>query len=384
MPHASQRSLPESAGELQRKILQVRRKARIILLGRALLVAIAADLIYDLLSLGLFVLTGARTYFPPFFFVAWTVFSIYALRKTRLLTFSRSLDRQHRLKDRLTSALRYRTTGLVAAPMVAAQAKESLDAIDFQHLRQSFRFKPWYSLAVIALAMTTMVSIKARFPEHFDPRNIVFRQAARLTDLYRHPGSLPEELAMAPQGTAANGPTDSPAGDAEEKNTEEGVEHPEKAPAATEDKDDAKPKKERAEVVEDKKPPQKKAPPKKTAADRPAPGKKKRVTRTTASEEGGDITKTPAVEATRRPSPLAEKPYRGIAPEPLGFTPGEAQRYIPPIPLFKLLMGEMKSSGLVDPEAITIVPEAYQERYREHIIAYFEKLQSLREEHHGP
>ena len=193
MPHASQRSLPESAGELQRKILQVRRKARIILLGRALLVAIAADLIYDILSLGLFVLTGARTYFPLFFFVAWTVFSIYALRKTRLLTFNRSLDRQHRLKDRLTSALRYRTTGVVAAPMVAAQAKESLDAIDFQHLRQSFRFRPWYSLAVIALAMTTMASIKARFPEHFDPRNIVFRQAARLTDLYRHPGKQDAE-----------------------------------------------------------------------------------------------------------------------------------------------------------------------------------------------
>jgi len=378
MPHASQRSLPESAEELQRKVLRVRRKARIILLGRALLAAIAADLAYDLLSLGLFILTGARTYFPPFFFVAWTVFSIYALRKTRLLTFNRSLDRQHRLKDRLTSALRYRTTGVVAAPMVAAQARESLEAIDFQHLRQAFRFKPWYSLAVIALAMTAMASIKARFPEHFDPRNIVFRQAARLTDLYRHPGSLPEELAMAPQGTAADGPTDSPAGDAEEKNTEEGAEHPEKAAAK-----DKEAKKE-ATVVEAKKPPQDKAAPKKEAADTPVPQEKKRVTRTIASEQGGGITKTPAVEATRRASPLAEKPYRGIAPEPLGFTPGEAQRYIPPIPLFKLLMGEAKSSGLVDPEAITVVPEAYQERYRDHIIAYFEKLQSLREEHHGP
>jgi len=384
MPHASQRSLPESAEELQRKVLLVRRRARIVLLGHAFLAAIAADLVYDLLSLAIFVLTGARTYFPPFFFVVFTVFSIYALRETRLLTFSRTLDHEHRLKDRLTSALCYRTMRIVDAPMVAAQAKESIDAIDFQRLRKSVKFKPWYSLAIIALAATTMVTLAARFPKYFIPKNIVYRQAARLVDIYRHPRSLPAELAMAPQEAATDGDLGLPAGDAGEKNAAESTKPPEKEPAAADDKDDKDDEEAKNEAKKAKKPPHDKAPPKKETAGTPVPREKKRVMRTIASERGGVITKAPAVEATHRASPLAEKPYRGIAPEPLGFTPGEAQRYIPPIPLFKLLMGEAKSSGLVDPEAITIVPEAYQERYRDHIISYFEKLQSLREEHHGP
>lgn len=382
MPQPSQTTLPESAEELQRKVLRVRRRARIILLGHGVLAAIAADLAYDLLSMGLFALTGVRTYFPPFFFVVWAVFSIYALRQTRLLTFSRSLDRDHCLKERLTSALRYRTTGAVATPMVAAQAKESLDAIDFQNLRQSLKFRPWHSLAVIALAMAIMVAVTARFPENFVPNNIVFRQGSHLTNLYRHPGPPLEELAMAPQGTAPDGKMDLPAGDAKKKNADEGAEPPEEAPA--DDEDNTSEEKKTTERVKDKKRPGEMTPKKKPAADKPLPGEKKKVTRTEASDKGGNITKTPAVEATHQPSPLAEKPYRGLAPEPLGFTPGEARRYIPPIPLFRLLMGEAKSDGLIDPEAITIVPEAYQERYREHIIAYFEKLKSLREEHHGP
>ena len=89
-------------------------------------------------------------------------------------------------------------------------------------------------------------------------------------------------------------------------------------------------------------------------------------------------------ETTEKPSPLVDKPYQGLAPEPLGLTFREAEAYLPPIPLFRLLMKDAAKEGLVDPESIAIVPEAYQEKYRQHIVAYFEKLQSLREERDGP
>jgi hypothetical protein len=113
MRDTKKRALPKSAHRLRREVLKTSFRARLILLAQAFLAAVAADLLYDLLNVALFITTGRKMYFPPFFLVVLAVFSVYALRKTRILPFSRMLDANHRLKDRLASAYSYRRSGRV-------------------------------------------------------------------------------------------------------------------------------------------------------------------------------------------------------------------------------------------------------------------------------
>lgn len=382
-------SLPASARNLRRELGRVRRKARMVLLGEAFLAAIAADLLYDLLSLGLFLLTGINTYFPPFFLVVLSVLILSLLLKTRLLPFSRSLDRKHRLKERLTSAFFYQGSDSVPAPIREAQARETLEAVDFSSLRGSYAFRPIYSTAAIVFLVAALGGVMWKYPGLFKPANFVYRQGARVVSSYQHGGPAGDQLAMSSDPSSEESGAN-PAPDEDDSNPAA-----EKAPAPPDETGgETDPGEETPErVVKEKKemedPPEKnEEPPRQPGPpDREQeipPPKEGKPPRPSSSNQGGVIMKSRSVETTEEPSPLADKPYWGLAPEPLGFTFREAEAYLPPIPLFRLLMKDAAQGALIDPESVTIVPEAYQERYRRHIVAYFEKLQSLREEQDGP
>jgi len=382
-------SLPESARSLRQKLCRVRRKARLVLLGEAFLAAVAADLLYDFLSLGLFLFTGVSIYFPPFFLVALSVLVLRLFLKTRLLPLSRALDRKHHLKERLTSAFFYDLSDRVSSPILEAQARETLEAVNFSSLHASYAFRPKYSAAAIVLLVTALGGIMWKYPGLFTPANFVYRQGTRIVSSYQHGGPLDEQFAMFPGPPLGEDPEivsrnendssqveDESAGTLEEAGQESDLKDiPAEEMAAEKKEAEDSPKK-----SED-------LPPQPEPSDRKQdtpPQRGKESPRTASSDHGGTLLKSPSVETTDRSSPLADKPYRGLAPEPLGFAFREAAAYLPPIPLFQLIMKDAAQGALMDPESVTIVPEAYQEKYRQHIVAYFEKLQSLREEQNGP
>lgn len=390
MSPESSKEPPESARKLRSEVLRIRRRARATLLLEAFLAAVAADLLYYLAGIAVLFLTGRNNYFPPFVLVIFTVLALYALWKTRFLRFSRRLDREQRLKERLTAAESFRLSGRVPPEIVEAQARESLAAIDFPGIRKTFRPRLVAHLGVIALLTVIMGAVVWRFPGIFTPLDYWSRQGRQLVGAFRHKNSIEDVMANAKsQGGEERkpGPDDEPdeAG-SEEETGDDGDEMPaEELPPAAEEAAEPAPEEGEEKVAEvENEPPSEPPPPEESRAVDPPPPQEGGQGQTAASSTGGTTGKAEAVAETTRPSPLAEKPYAGLAPEPFLFDREGTKGYLPPIPLFKLFAGSPMKETLIDPDAINIVPEAYEEKYRRHIIAYFEKLQSLRGDRHGP
>ena len=381
---------PESARRLRSEVSRIRLRARAVLLLEAFLAAVAVDFLYDLAGFGVFLLTGKSNYFPPFLFVIFAVFALYALGKTRFLPFCRSLDRKHRLKERLASAEAFRLSGGIPDDVVEAQARESLAAIDLPGIRKTIRPRLAAHLGAIALLAVIMGTIVWQFPGFFEPMNFFTRHGRQIVTSYRHRTSIEEMMAEAERqgdgaGESRTG-TEPDEAEEDEGTPEEGEKMAagEPPPGAEETEESAPEEGEEkvAEAEREESPPEPSLPEEKKAVDAPQPeGEKGRAA---SSNTGGVPGKVPAVEETTRPSPLAEKPYAGLAPEPFKFDSERTKGYLPPIPLFKLFAGPPTMETLIDPDAINIVPEAYEEKYRRHIIAYFERLQSFRGDSHGP
>ena len=381
---------PKSAGRLRTELQRIRLRARATLLVEAFFAAVIADFLYDLGGLGIFLLTGKSNYFPPFLFVVFAVFALYVLRKTRFLPFCRNLDREHRLKDRLAAAETFRLSGRVPDEVVEAQARETLAAIDFSGIRKTFRPRIAAHLAAITVLACITGAIAWQYPAVFTPMNFFTRQGRQIVTAFRH--QSPIEDIMEEAGRQKGDREIGADADADEAEVEALPEEenmgapPEDPPPGTEVAEESAPEEneemaaeaEKKEAPPETLPPREKKAPDSSAAD----GGRGKVAAPVTT--GGVPGKVPAVEETTRPSPLTEKPYTGLAPEP--FRPdGEKTRgYLPPIPFFKLFAENPTKETLIDPDAINIVPEAYEEKYRRHIIAYFEKLQSLRGDRHGP
>lgn len=372
--------LPESAKTLQRTVSGIRRKVRAQLLLKALLSAVAADLLYDVAGIGLVFATGYSIYFPPFFFIVLALFVLVALRRTRTRAFYRRLDREFRLKDRLAAAYEYRRSGSIPPAIVEAQARESLGSVDFSSLRRSLRLRPGYHLAAVALLGGTLALIVWRNPGLYTPGNYLYRQGSAILSRFEHPPVDAEQVFAPGDGQDDEHPrTPFPEEEGEEEREPEaaaeeeaGEPEPEEAPAEKERAAPEPPEPEPVEEGEEARHP---------VSDDSGAGRERagegEAPRAGPSNTGGTTSKSPSVEVTDRPSPLIEKPYTGLAPESARLDAEGAGGYLPPIPLFKLLGGPSRGS-FFDPETIYIVPEAYHARYREHIVAYFEKLQTFR------
>ena len=371
--------LGEHGRILRDAVLRLRRRARAHLLAKALLAAVAADLLYDLAGIGVALLTGRSITFSPFIVVVFAVFVVFALRATSLRAFSRRLDGEHGLKSRLAAAEEFRRSGRVPAAIVEAQARETLRSVDFAAIRRSLRFSPAAHLGAIAFSGGLLGLILWGFPGLFQPQGFLLRQGGALVSRFSHP-QVDAPLLRASGG--GGGGDEAAPGEAKPKSEERGK------PAAGEDRKQPEPPEREArekprEQVAGKKPERRPEQAKPPGDPREGPGKAKPPSPPQGPRKGGGAAgaaapeKLASVEVTRKPSPLAARPRPGLAPEGVRLDPRAGGAYLPPIPLFRLLAGS-RGGALVDPDTVQIVPGAYDARYRRHIIAYFEKLQALR------
>lgn len=366
-----------AARELARSVRNVRTRARAMLFGSAAIAALAADVWYEIAGNALALFLRVDIYFPLFFLVAFAVLASGVFLKTQFEAFSRDLDTRFSLKERLGAAATYRTSRTIPAAVIEAQAREAAAAIDFAALRRSFRFRPYRALLALGLGTIVLGWLAWRYPDRFEPRNLMFRHGGTLMTLAdlrqgggtEKPGSrlqgAPERPAAPPRKpmtlTASTG------------NTQDGTQ-------------ESNPDQQHGKAVPAGKKPE--PPPAQQAPDpgRPAPGKSASPPPAQSNSQTSAYRDTNwsreqsrAYEETRRVSPATAKPAGGPSAPLPDLRAAVRGQPLPPLPFFRLLSGKQPADALLDPGTVTIILEAYPGKYRSHLEAFLKALQSRRE-----
>ncbi len=387
---ARRHSLPASVDALRLKLDSLRWKARLAMLATALLAALAVDEAYNAVGIGIVLLRGPSIYFPPLLLIVLAVLSAYVLRSTRPSAFSRRLDRDFALKDRLSSARLFRRPGAVPAEVAEAQARECLDRVDFAAMRRRFRFRPRLPLLAIAVFGGVILLAWWRHPGLFTPQSFLLRHGMSLYRVMRPDMRSPSRLSGYVPGEEEDGRRPESPASQDRRVGEKAPDKKEEAkkPAAKEDEKPAPSARQKEPEEKDKEKERDKEKrgrqeEKEREARRPKGDLPSARRPLTLYGRGRPSGMNVSQETTAGTSSPVERPDESQAPLFTGVPRQPGQPYLPPIPLLKL-KDKRPGEAFVDPDTVYIQPESYREKYRRHITAYFEKLTKLKEEAHGP
>jgi hypothetical protein len=393
--------MPDPAGHdsrsrkiaLSRTLGRLRQRARLGGLLRALLLAVAADMGYDIAGIGLFRVTGKSIYYPPFFVVILVILTLRALAETTMPVFARRIDHRHHLKDRLASHLTFRRDPSVAPDLAEAQAAETLSHVDLPAISRGLRVRPWAHLAAIAVFTVALWFLLWRYP-YVEPQNFAFRHGARMAGLVRE--LLPSGHPPVGDQTADSRGSDATSPDGEAGSEESGA--------------DGEAKK-KAPPLEGMSPPPDQAADA-TAEPTPGPppedpGRNQEDTREPGDPSGADRKMRTAEQAppgnqygssfnaesrmrilsretTRRAAGLTTAPPRPLIPPPgISGTGGGRSFRLPSLPRLSLADRLPDRDILLDPDTIYVSPEGYAGKYHDLIMDYYRELLALKGEDHG-